>query len=71
MEVVEEQLYELGRSHQRYGVTPKHFDLMGKALIQTLKKILGSKAFTETAEKSWKEIYSFMSMTMIQGAAGI
>ena len=71
MEVVEEQLYELGSSHKRYGVTPKHFDLMGKSLVAALNKVLGRRSFTEKTEKSWKEVYEFMSMTMIQGAAGI
>lgn len=71
MEIVEDQLYELGTFHQRYGVTPKHFEMMGKSLIYTLKKILGEQKFGPKTEKSWKEIYSFMSLTMIQGAAGI
>jgi hemoglobin-like flavoprotein len=71
LEVVEEQLYDLGKSHTKYGVSPKHFELMGKALVVTLQKVLGRRSFTEQTAKAWKEIYEFMSMTMIQGAAGI
>jgi hemoglobin-like flavoprotein len=71
MEIVEDQLYDLGTSHKRYGVTPKHFELMGKALIVVLKKVLGRRSFTPITDKSWNEIYKFMSMTMIQGAAGL
>ena len=71
MDVVEGQLYDSGVMHKRFGVTPKHFEMMGQALVFTLKKILGRRSFTEKTEKSWNEIYQFMSMTMIQGAAGI
>ncbi|CAB9507230.1 Globin [Seminavis robusta] len=71
MDVVEGQLYDLGSFHKRYGVTPKHYDLMGKSLVQTLKKVLGRRSFTDKTDKAWREVYSFMSMTMIQGSAGI
>lgn len=70
MDIVEEQMYGLGVAHKRYGVTPKHFDIMGKALEHTFQGILGNK-FTPSNKKAWKSVYSFMSSTMIQGAAGI
>ena len=71
MDVVESQLYDLGTFHKRYGVTPKHYELMGQALVQTLKKVLGRRSFTDRTDKAWKDTFDFMSMTMIQGAAGI
>ena len=71
MELVEEQLYELGTSHKRYGVTTEHFEIMGTALVQTLQNVIGKRSFTDKSKKAWDEIYKFMSMAMIQGAAGI
>jgi hemoglobin-like flavoprotein len=71
LDVVEEQLYDLGKSHTRYGVSPMQFELRGKALAETLLKILGRRSFTDKTEKAWKETYEFMSITMIRGAAGI
>lgn len=71
MEIVEEQMYDLGKSHKDYGVMPKHYKLMGQALILSLKTILGQKSFTVRTEKAWNEIYFFMSMTMIEGAVTI
>jgi hemoglobin-like flavoprotein len=70
MDIVEEQMYDLGSSHERYGVTPEHFDLMGQALIHTLKMVLGPRSFMDRTEQSWQEIYSFMTKTMIKGATG-
>jgi len=70
MDVVESQLYDSGVMHKRFGVTPVHFEKMGEALIYTLQRILGKRSFTDKTQQSWKEIYNFMSMTMIQGAAG-
>ncbi|CAB9517765.1 Involved in oxygen transport in the brain. Hexacoordinate globin [Seminavis robusta] len=70
MEVVEEQMYDLGRSHKNYGVLPRHFDLMGQSLLYTLQGLLGSK-FTPNTQKAWKNVYGFWSSTMIQGAVGL
>jgi len=70
MEIVEEQMYELGGAHQRYGVLPVHFDIMGRALALVLADLLGDR-FTATTKSSWKSVYGFMSTTMIQGSVGI
>ena len=71
MEIVEDQMYDLGAAHKRYGVTPKHFDIMGKALEHILEALLGNKIFTATTKKAWKSVYGFMSTTMIQGSVGL
>jgi len=71
MEIVEDELYQLGTMHKRYGVTPRKFELMGQALVDTLQKILGKRSFTDRTGEAWNEIYGFMSMTMIQGAASM
>ena len=67
LEMVEGQLQQLGFRHIRYGVMPKHYPLMGKALLNTLEHLLGDK-FDEKRHDSWNAIYTFMSVTMMQGA---
>ncbi len=68
LEEVEEQLGSLGTRHVAYGVMPSHYPVMGKALIETLEKLLGPDIFNEKVHESWNGIFSFMSMTMMQGA---
>ncbi len=67
LEMVEGQLQKLGIRHIRYGVMPKHYPLMGKALLNTLEHLLGD-TFDEKRHDSWNAIYTFMSVTMMQGA---
>ncbi len=67
LEMVEEQLQQLGIRHIRYGVMPKHYPLMGKALLQTIENKLGDQ-FTDRHHDSWNAIYTFMSVSMMQGA---
>lgn len=67
LEMVESQLQLLGIRHINYGVLPKHYPLMGKALLQTIECKLGDQ-FTERQHNSWNAIYTFMSVSMMQGA---
>jgi len=67
LEAVEGQLQHLGVRHINYGVMPKHYPLMGKALLNTIEHLLGD-SFTEKLHDSWNSIYTFMSVTMMQGA---
>lgn len=67
MDMVEEQLQRLGVAHIGYGVMPKHYPLMGQAFTDTLKARLG-KGFTQKQKDSWNTVYTFMSVSMMQGA---
>ena len=67
LDFVEGQLQELGSRHVAYGVMPKHYPLMGRALLDTIEHFLGS-TFDEKQHKSWDAIYTFMSVSMMQGA---
>ncbi|CAB9522579.1 Involved in oxygen transport in the brain. Hexacoordinate globin [Seminavis robusta] len=64
---VEEQLQHLGAKHTSYGLMPKHYTLMGRSLLDTLEEKLGH-AFTARHKESWHTIYTFMSVSMMQGA---
>ena len=59
---------DLGRRHANYGVTERHYDTVGAALLWTLEKGLGD-AFTDDARKAWGEAYGLLASTMKQAAA--
>ena len=68
MDIVAEQLMDLGPTHQRYGVTQKHYDLMGQALVFTLEKVLSARNCTPATKHSWTKTFSFMAAAMLNGA---
>jgi len=45
-----------------------HYDLMGKALLQTFATVLG-EGFTPEAKNAWKSMYGFMAEAMMEGEA--
>jgi hemoglobin-like flavoprotein len=56
---------ELAIRHVRYGVKEKHYDLVGSALLDTLRAKLGS-AFDRETEAAWAEAYQLLSTVMIE-----
>jgi hemoglobin-like flavoprotein len=58
---------ELGRRHLRYGVTPKHYEPVGAALLWTLEQGLGPD-FTPPVKAAWTETYMTVAGVM-QNAA--
>ena len=61
-------LQGLGRRHTGYGVVPKHYAIVGTALLATLSKGLGP-AFTAEVEAAWIEVYGVMSTVMCEAGA--
>lgn len=57
-------LQTLGTKHVGYGVLPPHYDIVGVALINTLKAGLG-KAFDAETEAAWKKVYGVVQATMV------
>jgi hemoglobin-like flavoprotein len=60
-------LEELGRRHQRYGVTSAHYDSVGQALLWTLEQGLGN-AWTPAMAAAWTELFGQLSSVMKRGA---
>jgi hemoglobin-like flavoprotein len=56
-------LEDLGRRHQRYGVTSAHYDSVGQALLWTLEQGLGN-AWTPATAAAWTELYGQLSDVM-------
>jgi len=57
----------IGLKHVGYGVQPAHYDVVGKALIMTLKAGLHTD-LTPAHEAAWEKVYKILSTTMIAGA---
>jgi hemoglobin-like flavoprotein len=54
---------ELGRRHAGYGVTPKHYEPVGAALLWTLEQGLGPD-FTPPVKAAWTETYMTVAGVM-------
>jgi hemoglobin-like flavoprotein len=53
----------LGRRHAGYGVTERHYETVGAALLWTLEKGLGS-VFTAEVREAWTAVYQLLAATM-------
>ncbi len=58
---------DLAVRHVDYNVTPEHYTVVGTALIETLRELLGS-AFDPATEAAWSETYEALSAHMISTA---
>ena len=68
MDIMAEQLSDLGVAHKHFGVSQRHYDLMGKALIYGLGVILCKNTFTDSRKDAWETVFKFMSTAMVNGA---
>ena len=59
-------IYELGKRHVEFGVTPAHFGLMRSALIETLAELLGDE-FTPQMQEAWEAAFDVMANVMKKG----
>ena len=57
---------QLGRRHAAYGVEPRHYEVVGVALLWMLEQVL-AEAFTPEVRQAWSEVYQLLATTM-QGA---
>jgi hemoglobin-like flavoprotein len=59
-------IHMLGKRHTQFGVSVAHFDLMRKALMDTLTEILGAE-FTNELREAWLEAFDVMANVMKKG----
>jgi nitric oxide dioxygenase len=59
-------LRALGGRHAEYGVTARHLELGGEALLWTLERGLGA-ALTTEAREAWAAVYDLLIQTMLDG----
>jgi NAD(P)H-flavin reductase len=60
-------LAQLGRDHRKYAVRPEMYEVVGEALMATLRAYAGP-AFTPAAEEAWAQAYRAISALMIAAA---
>jgi len=53
----------LGMRHAGYGVTERHYETVGAALLWTVEKGLGS-VFTAEVREAWTAVYQLLAATM-------
>jgi NAD(P)H-flavin reductase/hemoglobin-like flavoprotein len=57
-------LAQLGRDHRKYAVQPEMYEVVGEAVMATLRAYAGP-AFTPAAEEAWAKAYQAVSSLMI------
>ena len=60
-------LAALGTRHHAYGVTDTHYEIYGRALLQTLAQSLGI-AYTPEVNEAWTEVYASIRAAMVSAA---
>jgi NAD(P)H-flavin reductase/hemoglobin-like flavoprotein len=60
-------LSQLGRDHRKYQVEPEMYEVVGAALLATLRAF-ARDAFTSEAEQAWTQVYAAGSSLMINAA---
>jgi NAD(P)H-flavin reductase/hemoglobin-like flavoprotein len=58
----------LGVDHRKFGVSPEHFEPVGKVLLATLTHFLGEE-FTPQVREQWTLAYNTIATVMIDAAA--
>jgi hemoglobin-like flavoprotein len=66
LDILTDQLYDLGKRHINYGVKAEHLPVMGKAVIYSLEIMLGSK-FSMDDMRDWATVFKLMSDKMVEG----
>lgn len=59
------QIVELARRHIGYGAREEHYAPVGAALIEALRKALGTR-FTPAVEEAWGAAYGLLANAMIE-----
>lgn len=67
LDTVMHDIQKLAQRHVRYGVEPKHYDMVGEALIWTLQKGLPG-AWNNELETAWIQCYSLLAAAMIDAS---
>ncbi len=68
LEAIVPAVQELGRRHRGYGVKDADYDIVGAALLATLRQGLGA-AFTDEVAAAWATTYGLLAATMRAAAS--
>ena len=67
-ERLDDYLRSLGRDHRKYHVRPEHYDVVGAALLETLRTFAGDQWNVEY-DQAWRDAYQVIAEKMLAGAA--
>jgi hemoglobin-like flavoprotein len=57
----------LGTRHVGYGILPKHYPMVGSALLKTFAAIIGT-GWTTEVKQAWVDAYGAVTQLMLEGA---
>lgn len=60
----QQEIIDLGKRHEGYGIQPKHYAMVGKALLWTLEKGLGNNDWTPDTAEAWQACYDWVAEKM-------
>ena len=60
LDTLQEHKHEVGAVLLQSGMSSKHLDLVGEALIYALRDTLDDDSFTEKTEASWRLLYNYL-----------
>lgn len=63
----EEYLRALGRDHRKFNAQPEHYDVIGSALLETLRTFAGERWSVEY-DQAWRDAYRMITAKMTDGA---
>ena len=69
LDAIRPAVRDLAIRHRDYGVEDEQYALVGLALIETLREMLGA-AFDGELEQAWRDAYRWIATTMIEAARG-
>lgn len=69
LDELSEEITAMAERHEGYGVKPSHYQLVGKALLWTLEKALGTNWTPEVAN-AWETSYGKLSQLIIAATKG-
>jgi NAD(P)H-flavin reductase/hemoglobin-like flavoprotein len=67
-ECSDDYLRALGRDHRKFRVQPEHYDVVGRALIESLRT-LGGERWSVEYDQAWRDAYAAIAAKMLKGAA--
>ncbi|HCU48679.1 MAG TPA: flavohemoprotein [Micromonosporaceae bacterium] len=63
----DEYLRALGRDHRKFQVVPEHYEVVGQALIETLRAF-AREYWTHEFDQAWRDAYDVIARKMLAGA---
>lgn len=64
-DTVAQEISQLARSHEGYGVKPEHYQFVGEALLWTLERGLGND-WNDDVRRAWSACYDLLTRSMLE-----